>query len=132
MPSAAPATLRQTRSIRSSTCWRTRTWGASGIDPLTHFNQFGFREGRDPNSLFDTQAYLATYRDVAAAGVNPLDHYNQFGFKEGRDPSGAFDTSSYLSANPDVAAAGFNPLFHYLRFGAAEGRVAFADGVLDT
>ena len=37
---------------------------------------FGWKEGRNPNALFDTNGYLATYTDVAAADVNPLDHYN--------------------------------------------------------
>ena len=66
-------------------------------------NQFGWHEGRNPNALFDTAGYLATYTDVAAAGVNPLDHYNLLGWHEGRDPSVGFDTTSYLAAYPDVA-----------------------------
>ena len=102
---------------------------AAGVDPLLHFQIFGWREGRDPNALFDTAGYLAAYQDVAAAGVNPLDHYNAFGWHEGRDPSVGFDTASYLAAYPDVAAAGVNPLEHYLAFGVHEGRSPFADGV---
>ena len=50
---------------------------------LDHFNTFGFHEGRDPNSFFDTSGYLAVNKDVAAAGVNPLDHFHQFGWKRG-------------------------------------------------
>ena len=83
-----------------------------GVDPLQHFREFGWREGRNPSSRFDTEGYLAHYDDVAAAGVNPLEHYMQFGWKEGRDPSTVFDTLGYLAANPDVAAAGINPLEH--------------------
>ncbi|HEY8564017.1 MAG TPA: calcium-binding protein [Beijerinckiaceae bacterium] len=93
-----------------------------------HYQEFGFREGRNPNAIFDTKGYLTAYQDVAAAGVNPLAHYNQFGFREGRDPSAAFDTTAYLAANQDVAAAGVNPLTHYLQFGIYEGRSAIADG----
>ena len=78
---------------------------AAHVDPLQHFQTIGWKEGRDPNALFDTAGYLATYADVAAAGVNPLDHYHQFGWHEGRDPSVGFDTTAYLAANPDVAAA---------------------------
>ena len=102
---------------------------ASGVDPFQHFRTVGWKEGRNPNALFDTNGYLATYLDVKAANVNPLDHYNQFGWHEGRDPSVGFDTASYLAAYPDVAAAGVNPLEHYLAFGVHEGRSAFADGV---
>ena len=89
----------------------------------------GWREGRNPNALFDTNGYLANYADVATAGVNPLDHYNQFGWHEGRDPSVGFDTTSYLAAYPDVNAAHVNPLTHFLDNGIHEGRSAFADGV---
>jgi hypothetical protein len=96
----------------------------AGVDPLGHFNTFGFREGRDPNPLFDTSGYLAVNKDVAAAGINPLDHFHNFGFKEGRDPSLAFDTTLYLLRNPDVAEAGIDPLEHFLVVGQSEGRVA--------
>jgi Ca2+-binding RTX toxin-like protein len=94
----------------------------AGADALAHFNQFGWREGRDPNEFFDTSGYLAGNPDVAAAGINPLDHYHQVGWREGRDPSADFDTTLYLLHNPDVAAAGMDPLLHYLEFGIKEGR----------
>ena len=86
-------------------------------------------EGRNPNALFDTAGYLATYADVAAAHVNPLEHYNQFGWREGRDPSVGFDTTSYLAAYPDVAAAQRQSADAFLPYGSHEGRSAFADGV---
>jgi len=104
-------------------------WNAH-VDADSHYNTFGWHEGRNPNALFDTAGYLATYGDVRAAGVNPLDHYHQFGWREGRDPSVGFDTTDYLAANPDVAAAGVDPLLHYLHFGRYEGRSPQADGVL--
>lgn len=93
-----------------------------------HFDTYGWKEGRDPNAVFDTKGYLAAYGDVKAAGINPLTHYDSFGFKEGRDASAEFDTSSYLAAYKDVAAAGVDPMTHYLQFGAVEGRSTFADG----
>ncbi len=102
---------------------------AAGVDPRQHFDEFGWREQRDPNALFDTGFYLAQNPDVAAAGVNPLGHYLAFGGGEGRDPSAIFDSSLYLAANPDVAAAGVNPLQHFLDFGAAEGRLAPVTGL---
>ena len=123
------ADRRRTASTMSITCSTIPTSRRRGVDPLQHFQTFGWQEGRNPNALFDVNGYLATYADVAAAGVNPLDHYNTFGWHEGRDPSVEFDTTSYLAAYPDVAAAGSNPLSHYLTTGLAEGRYAFADGV---
>ena len=113
-------------SIRSTT-WRTiRTSCSAGVDPVAHFNSFGWREGRDPSGFFDTSAYLDANPDVRAAGINPLDHYDQIGWREGRDPGPNFDTTIYLLRNPDVAAAGVDPLAHYLQFGIFEGRPAHA------
>lgn len=95
---------------------------AAGIDPLWHYMQFGWHEGRDPNPYMDSDWYLAQNPDVARAGVNPAEHYWNFGWQEGRDPSEIFSTTSYLDAHPDVALAGLNPLEHYLFWGIHEGR----------
>jgi Ca2+-binding RTX toxin-like protein len=94
----------------------------AGANAFDHFNTFGWREGRDPNSFFDTGGYRAINRDVIS---NPLDHYHQHGWREGRDPSAYFDTTLYLIHNPDVAAAGVDPLEHYLAYGFSEGRVTY-------
>lgn len=93
-----------------------------------HFEQYGWKEGRNPNAVFDTKGYLAAYGDVKAAGINPLTHYDQYGWKEGRDPSASFDTATYLSTYKDVAAAGLDPMQHFLQYGLYEGRSDFADG----
>ena len=71
----------------SGICSHNPDVAAAHVDPLQHFQTVGWQEGRNPNALFDTAGYLATYADVAAAHVNPLDHYNLFGWHEGRDPS---------------------------------------------
>lgn len=94
----------------------------SHIDPETHYAQYGWKEGRNPNVLFDTKWYLAHNPDVAAAQINPLEHYHAFGWKEGRDPSAQFDTAAYLAINTDVAASRIDPLEHYLSYGVYEGR----------
>jgi FkbM family methyltransferase len=57
---------------------------ASGIDPLAHFMERGWREGRNPSAAFDTRLYIEIYRDVGEANINPLAHYIQFGCSEGR------------------------------------------------
>lgn len=56
----------------------------AGIDALTHFLEFGWREGRNPSRFFDTGYYLAKNPDVAAAGINPLVHFIWAGSQEGR------------------------------------------------
>jgi hypothetical protein len=98
-------------------------------DPLAHFLNWGWREGRNPSPAFDVVFYLATNPDVAAAGLNPLVHYLQGGREEGRlplppvDGLETFDAAFYLAMNPDVAAAGAHPLMHYLQSGRREGRL---------
>jgi len=51
------------------------------MDASSHFQNIGWKEGRDPNAYFDVKGYLATNADVAAAGstrsIFPYD-----GFKE--------------------------------------------------
>ncbi len=95
---------------------------ADGIDPDLHYAEFGWKEGRSPNPLFDTAGYLSANSDVAAANGNPLGHHSAYGWKEGRDPSVHFDDQLYLARNRDVAQAGVDPLEHYLQYGQAEGR----------
>ena len=99
---------------------------AAGLEAETHYAEFGWREGRDPNDFFTTSGYLAANPDARAAGVNPLELYRQKGFADGRDPSAGFDSEQYLAMNKDVAAAGLNPLDHYLAFGKAEGRAIYS------
>lgn len=95
---------------------------ASGLDPLVHYREQGWREGRDPHPLFQVRWYLDRHPDVAAAGVEPLSHYVTQGWREGRSPHPSFDGPRYLGENPDVAAAGLEPLAHFLDAGRGEGR----------
>jgi len=58
---------------------------AAGADPLLHFFDLGWREGRDPGPHFATSAYLKANADVARSGINPLIHFVEFGRSEGRE-----------------------------------------------
>lgn len=51
---------------------------------LEHYNQTGWKNGRDPSALFSVYAYLNRNPDVAKANMNPLTHYLKYGQKEGR------------------------------------------------
>lgn len=53
-------------------------------DPLEHFLNSGWREGRDPNTGFSVKDYLESYPDVVAADINPFTHYLSVGRAEGR------------------------------------------------
>ncbi len=90
------------------------------MDPLKHFIQYGWKEGRNPSPLFDTKYYLDMNPDVKNANINPLIHFINFGWKEGRNPSPLFDTKYYLDMNPDVKNANINPLIHSIDFGWKE------------
>ena len=54
------------------------------IDAAAHYYYHGWREGRNPSELFDTNYYLETYEDIGKAGVNPLWHYLSSGHAEER------------------------------------------------
>ena len=54
------------------------------IDPITHFLEYGWKEGRNPSKEFDLNDYITRYPDIKEANVNPLIHYIKYGKKEGR------------------------------------------------
>lgn len=60
---------------------------AANLDPVRHYFDNGFREGRNPNRYFDTNWYASSNPDVAAAGLNPFLHYLLYGAREGRKPA---------------------------------------------
>ncbi len=56
----------------------------SGVDPVTHFLESGWLEGRDPAPWFSVSDYQELNPDVAASGMHPFVHYLQAGRREGR------------------------------------------------
>lgn len=56
----------------------------ANINPLKHYVKYGWKEGRNPNSWFNTNVYLSSYKDVKVKGINPLCHYILYGKKEDR------------------------------------------------
>lgn len=56
-----------------------------------HYQEHGWREGRDPSQFFSTSRYLEIYPDVAASGMNPLEHYILHGIDRSRFQSLIFD-----------------------------------------
>lgn len=71
---------------------------AGAADPLTHFCDFGWQEGRKPNPWFEPAWYLDVNADVREAGLNPLLHYVRHGEIEGRRPAPLFDPAWYARA----------------------------------
>ena len=68
----------------------------AGIDPVRHYAETGWREGRDPAPWFSTAAYLKANGDVAKAGWNPLHHYLIRGRRQGREIARSTSSDSYL------------------------------------
>jgi Rhamnan synthesis protein F len=56
----------------------------AGADPVQHYLQQGYREGRKPGPHFDGASYLQANPDVAQSGQNPLLHFLDHGASEGR------------------------------------------------
>ncbi len=130
--------------------WYLRAYpdvGAAGVDPLRHYLQSGWREGRSPSADFDGVFYRMTVSAPTAPDLCPLVHYNRAGraadaprsraealagapFRP--DPAlvlaahpglaGLFDADHYLTRYPDAWQSGPDPLAHYLTHGWQEGR----------
>lgn len=67
--------------------WYLETYpdvAGAGIDPATHYQMNGFREGRNPNAAFDGKAYLAANPDLKGYDGDLFAHYVFFGASEGR------------------------------------------------
>ncbi|WGW02632.1 glycosyltransferase family 4 protein [Tropicibacter oceani] len=46
-----------------------------GTDPLAHYLNDGWREGRSPSAFFDSNAYLTANPELMGQTVSPLEHY---------------------------------------------------------
>ena len=88
------------------TAWYHATYpdiATAGADPLAHFADWGWREGRRPNLYFDTAWYLRHNPDAARAGINPVVHYLRIGEAENRSPCPYFDLPSFRARHPGIA-----------------------------
>ena len=81
---------------------------------LCDYLELGWREGLNPNPLFDVQWYLNTYSDIKMAGVEPLSHYALYGAFEGRNPHRFFNSGYVMAVNPELLTNKKNALAFYL------------------
>ncbi|WP_081087271.1 rhamnan synthesis F family protein [Burkholderia pseudomultivorans] len=102
----------------------------SGLDPFLHYMDHGYKEGRNPNSEFDSTYYKNTHLGRGSK-QNPLIHYVRQGKKKdlATKPASSeelcrleFDEKFYLSMYPDVKESGISPFLHYMNFGFKENR----------
>lgn len=103
--------------------WYKQNYGIpADVDPWQYFIETGYRQGHNPNPIFDSAWYREQYLGQGSAEVNPFLHFLEYGVTGDYNPSPLFDARYYFSKNPDIAQAAINPLSHYLTHGAAEGR----------
>jgi glycosyltransferase involved in cell wall biosynthesis len=88
---------------------------AAGLDPLSHYMDFGWRESRNPNLLFDTDWYLDRHPDVRSAGFNPFLHYVRHGAVEDRDTSLRFQPSTFHEPSMSRGSHHLAAAISYLR-----------------
>jgi len=100
---------------------------AAGVDPLTHYLDRGWKEGRDPHPLFDVSWYLGQHPELVPMGVEPLTHYIEWGWRESWAPHPLFDSSWYTAEYRLDGTAGLNPFIDYLTHGVAQGRFVHPD-----
>ena len=54
------------------------------MNPLRHFEDYGWKEGHTPSAAFSTAKYLAAYPDARASGADPLASFLATGQAVGR------------------------------------------------
>ena len=87
----------------------------SGIDPWQHYCEYGFREGRNPHPIFDTNYYRTKYL-ATEPDTNPLLHYLANGFNL-LSTHPLFDAEFYGSQiEASFTSRGISPLQHFLQF----------------
>jgi glycosyltransferase involved in cell wall biosynthesis len=85
------------------------------VDPLIHYVEAGWREGRNPNPLFEVDWYRRTYQ--VAADQDPLLYYIEKGWRQGDKPDPLFFTSWYVTTFSGSIKKGTTPLADYLKEG---------------
>jgi glycosyltransferase involved in cell wall biosynthesis len=86
----------------------------SGIDPIKHFLEQGWREHRDPNPNFSVSYYLDANPDIKRAGINPFIHYLEHGRREGRQPLSFLQRGLQASFAPLVSVV--VPNYNHAKF----------------
>lgn len=101
-----------------------------GLNPIEHYIKYGWKEGRNPSSNFETTFYLENNKDVKDANINPLVHYVLYGQKEGRvsnklykiiSESDFFDRNYYIEAYANIDVT--NPIKYYIEEGWKNGEI---------
>ncbi|OGB22672.1 MAG: lectin [Burkholderiales bacterium RIFCSPLOWO2_02_FULL_57_36] len=102
----------------------------SGMDLVTHWTTYGFKEGRQGSIEFSAKDYLARYPDLQR-NLGDFDgvlwHWVNYGPAGGRQGSPDFSVRAYLTRYPDLQRAfgsnNYDAAFdHWMDHGKHEGR----------
>ncbi|MCI5219576.1 MAG: glycosyltransferase, partial [Candidatus Electrothrix sp. LOE2] len=85
------------------------------IKPLVHYLEYGWKERRNPNALFDAAWYCHEYG--LTAEQDPLLHYIEQGQENGNNPNPLFFSTYYAEQYPESTDSNRTPLAHYLEVG---------------
>ncbi len=67
----------------------------ANIDPLLHYINYGWKEGRDPSPIFATNYYLASLTNDMTVEDNPISHFIRYGVNNNISPNPLFDSKYY-------------------------------------
>ena len=95
-------------------------------EPLQHYLDRGWIEGRSPNALFDGDWYFAKHPDAAASGLSPLSHYIRHGAAAGLQPHPCFDRAFYAARYPEALREAPDVFQYFLRRGLKAGHAPCA------
>lgn len=96
-----------------------------GMDPLQHYMEYGWKEGKNPGPTFETNFYAMAFLEDNA--VCPLSHYLLKGQKLGLPTQRKalepyLDADYYLAMYPAIRRKKLDPLSHYLKYGWKKGK----------
>ncbi len=79
------------------------------VDADTHYETYGWREGRDPNAYFQTREYLAENAESRRPVSTRWSITPSTASRRARSPATTSRRKSYISVNGDVKAAARTP-----------------------
>ena len=105
----------------------------SGVDPLWHYLNYGWKEGRNPSAFFDGNRYLVKNANAASSKMNPLLHWVLFGQKEHRMGDNAVSknkSSNKLGVIYTCITGGYDNLIQHTYRDSRWDYVCFTDNQL--
>ncbi len=99
------------------------------FDPVKHYLEHGWWEGRNPTPDFCSAGYLHFHPDVARSGMNPFVHYLRFGHREKRYVPKPDEFQSYLE-NYKACEAYFDVQSYWDTYPLVRERVGRFDSAL--